>query len=85
MPLIDVRGHFVKPLNLADVVEIVSTIREFRRSSFDVAHQFLKGGEVAAETQETRVWCSVGPEFPPKLESQPLPPEVIERFRVADE
>jgi 4-hydroxybenzoyl-CoA thioesterase len=85
MPLIDVRGHFVKPLKLADVVEIVSTIREFRRSSFDVAHQFVKDGELAAQTQETRVWCSIGSEFPPKLESQPLPPEVIECFRASDD
>ena len=81
MPLIDARGHFVKPLKLADVVEVASTIREFRRSSFDVKHQFLRDGAVAAETQETRVWCSIDSEFPPNLKSQPLPAEVIERFR----
>ena len=82
MPLIDVSGHFVKPLKLADVVEIASTIREFRRSSFDVAHQFLKDGELAAETQETRVWCSIDPQDPAHLKSRPLPSELIERFRV---
>jgi 4-hydroxybenzoyl-CoA thioesterase len=82
-PLVDVRGRFVKPLKLNDVIEIESTIQEFRRSSFDVVHRFLKDGDLVAETQETRVWCSVGPEFPPKLESQPLPQELIERFQAS--
>lgn len=81
MPLIGVSGRFVKPLKLADAVEIASTIREFRRSSFEVAHQFLRGGELAAETQETRVWCSIDSKDPANLKSQPLPPELIERFR----
>ena len=85
MPLVDVRGRFIKALKLADSVEIASTIREFRRSSFDVAHQFLTAGEVAAETQETRVWCAIDSESPPNLKSLPLPRELIDRFRVADQ
>jgi 4-hydroxybenzoyl-CoA thioesterase len=80
MPLVDVRGRFVKALRLADSVEIASTIREFRRSSFDVTHQFFKDGEVAAETQETRVWCTIDSKNPPNLKSLPLPPELIERL-----
>jgi 4-hydroxybenzoyl-CoA thioesterase len=39
MPLVDVRGRFMSALKLADSVEIASTIREFRRSSFDVTHR----------------------------------------------
>ncbi|MBI4275932.1 MAG: acyl-CoA thioesterase, partial [Rhizobiales bacterium] len=38
MPLVDVRARFMKSSKLADVVEIASTIREFRRSSFDITH-----------------------------------------------
>src|SRR5262249_43840644 len=56
MPLVDARGRFIKPLKVADAIEIVSTIGEFRRSSFDVMHQFFKQGELVAEVQETRVW-----------------------------
>jgi 4-hydroxybenzoyl-CoA thioesterase len=84
MPLVDVRGRFVKPLKLADVVEIASTIREFRQSSFDVTHQFFKDGELAAETQETRVWCSKDSGFPPKLKSAPVPAELVERFQTTN-
>jgi len=77
MPLVDVRGRFFKTLRLADVVEVASTIREFRRSSFDVSHHFLRDGEVAAETQETRVWCTIDSDDPPALKSRPLPAELI--------
>ena len=77
MPLVDVRGRFFRPLGLADVVEVSSTIREFRRSSFDVSHQFRRDGEVVAETQETRVWCTIDTGNPPGLKSQPLPTELI--------
>jgi 4-hydroxybenzoyl-CoA thioesterase len=83
MPLVDVRGRFMRALKLADSVEIASTIREFRRSSFDVTNQFLKDGEVAAETQETRVWCAIDSGNPPNLKPLPLPPELIDQFRVS--
>jgi 4-hydroxybenzoyl-CoA thioesterase len=79
MPLIGVRGRFIKPLKLAGVVEIASAIREFRQSSFEVTHQFFNQGELAAETQETRVWCSI--EDPSTLKSKPFPPELMERFK----
>ena len=81
MPLIGVRGRFIQPLKLADVVEIASAVREFRQSSFEVTHQFFNQGELAAETQETRVWCSIDPKAPSTLKSRPFPPELMERFK----
>ena len=85
IPLIGVSGRFIKAIKLADVIEIASTIREFRRSSFDVAHAFFKDGELAAETQETRVWCSIDSANPPNLKSQPFPADFIDRFRAVDQ
>jgi 4-hydroxybenzoyl-CoA thioesterase len=80
MPLVDVRGRFIKPLTVADEVEIASTIREFRRSSFDVTHRFFNRGELVAEVQETRVWVCFDASDPPKLRPKHIPAEVIERF-----
>src|SRR5258706_370764 len=38
-------------------------------------------GEVlAVECQETRVWCAVSSDDPEKIESRPIPREVIERL-----
>lgn len=83
MPLVDVRARFMKPLKLADVVEIASTISEFRRSSFDITHQFYNQDELTVEAQETRVWVGSNPEDPSKLKSKPIPGDVIECFKVA--
>src|SRR5215813_4223540 len=36
IPLVDVRANFIKPIKFGDVIDIVSRVSEFRRSSFDV-------------------------------------------------
>ena len=40
MPLVDAKASFLLPAKLGDLVEIETTIGEFRRSSFDVRHNF---------------------------------------------
>lgn len=82
MPLVDVRGRFLRPCKYGEVVEIATSIGEFRRSSFDVKHQLFNGGELAVEGQETRVWIGRDPDDPAKLKSKPIPAEVIERFKL---
>lgn len=76
MPLIDARATFLKPARFGDVVEITSTIGEFRCSSFDVQHRLSNRGELAAEAQETRVWVGRT-----ELKSKPIPDEVVECFK----
>lgn len=76
MPVIDARATFLKPARFGDVVEITSTIGEFRCSSFDVQHRLSNRGELAAEAQETRVWVGRT-----ELKSKPIPDEVVECFK----
>jgi 4-hydroxybenzoyl-CoA thioesterase len=76
MPLIDARATFLKPARFGDVVEIASTIGEFRCSSFDVQHRLSNRGELAAEAQETRVWVGRT-----ELKSKLIPDEVVECFK----
>jgi 4-hydroxybenzoyl-CoA thioesterase len=80
MPLVDVRGRFILPVKWGDEAELTATIGEFRRSSFDVKHELRKDGQLAAEGQETRVWAAREPDD--RLRARPLPPEVIERFKL---
>jgi 4-hydroxybenzoyl-CoA thioesterase len=83
IPLVDARAKFIKPASYGDVVEISSTIGEFRRSSFDVRHRLTKNGELAVEGQETRVWVARDAGDPAQLKAKPIPADVIERFRTA--
>ena len=81
MPLVDVRGRFLQPAKFGDKVELTATIGEFRRSSFDVKHALWKDGHLAADGQETRVW--VAREAGDRLRARPIPPEIVERFKLS--
>jgi 4-hydroxybenzoyl-CoA thioesterase len=80
IPLVDAGARFLAPARFGDVVELASRVSEFRRSSFDVEHQLLVHGALAAEGKETRVWAARDAIDPSKIKSQPIPAEVTARF-----
>ncbi len=80
LPLVDASARFIAPARFGDSVELASQILSFRRSSFDFGHQLIVGGTLAVEGKETRVWAGRDPADASKLKSQPIPPEVIQRF-----
>jgi len=80
-PMVDTRAKFIIPARFGDDVVIESTVREFRRSSFDVEHRLLKDGALAVEGFETRVWTSHDEKDPNKIISAAIPDEVIARFK----
>jgi 4-hydroxybenzoyl-CoA thioesterase len=82
-PIVDAKARFIVPVKFGATVEIASTVKEFRRSSFDVEHRISTDGQPAVEGQETRVWVGRSADSPSQLKSRPIPAEVIERFRVA--
>jgi 4-hydroxybenzoyl-CoA thioesterase len=81
IPMVDTRAKFFIPSKYEDELTIESTVIEFRRSSFDVSHRMLKNGELAVEGFETRVWTVRDSDDPERLRSEPIPAEVIARFR----
>jgi 4-hydroxybenzoyl-CoA thioesterase len=83
IPLVGARARYLKAAQFGDMVEILSNVSEFRRSSFEVQHRLLIGGTLAVEGSETRVWAAVDKDDPSKMKARPIPPEVIERFKVA--
>ncbi len=80
-PMVDTRAKFILPSKFGDVVTVETRITEFRHSSFDVEHLLLKEGALAIEAYETRVWVGRHPDDPERIKSQPIPEEVIARFR----
>ncbi|MGE0563254.1 MAG: acyl-CoA thioesterase [Pseudolabrys sp.] len=80
IPLVDARANFLKAVKFGDVVEVVSSVAEFRRSSFDVAHRMMLGGKDAAEGRETRVWAARDKTNPEKIGAVPIPDDVVARF-----
>ena len=82
IPLVDARARFLVPVRFGDRVEVASEVSEFRRSSFDVTHRMSVGGELAVEGRETRVWAARDGDDPSRMRPKPIPPEVIDRFRL---
>jgi 4-hydroxybenzoyl-CoA thioesterase len=80
-PMVDTRARFILPARFGDEVTIETMVMEFRRSSFDVRHRLRKGGELAVEGFETRVWVGRDPNDAEKIRAQPLPEEVIASFK----
>jgi 4-hydroxybenzoyl-CoA thioesterase len=69
------------PAKCGNDVVIESSIKEFRRSSFDVEHRLTKDGALAVEGFETRVWAARDPSDPARIKSAAIPDEVIARFK----
>lgn len=80
IPLVDAGANFLKPVKFGDAAEIASSIKEFRRSSFDVEHHISVAGELAVEGTETRVWAARDTKNPDKIAGIAIPADVIARF-----
>jgi 4-hydroxybenzoyl-CoA thioesterase len=80
IPLVDASANFIAPIKFGDTVEMVSRVKEFRRSSFDVEHRLSVNGELAVEGAETRVWAARSKEDPEKISGTTIPAIVIAKF-----
>ncbi len=80
LPLVDVSVECQRPVKFGDVIEIVSRVAEFRRSSFQVEHRITVGGELAVTGTEMRVWAERDMQKPEKISARAIPDNVIARF-----
>jgi 4-hydroxybenzoyl-CoA thioesterase len=80
IPLVDLRASFIAPSRFSDTVVVESEITEWRRSSFSVRHRLFNKNVLAVECFEIRVWAALSESDPERIESKPVPREVIEKF-----
>ena len=82
IPIVDLKAKFLGQVTYSDKVSIFSAMSELKRSSFEIRHALVKGGKVAVECVQTRVWCGHDPNNPSKLKSRPIPDDVVRKLRV---
>ena len=80
IPMVDTRAQFYIASTHGDWITIESRIESFKRSSFEVTHNVFKGKDLAIEASETRVLVGRHPNNPDKLQSVPIPAEIVEKF-----
>jgi 4-hydroxybenzoyl-CoA thioesterase len=81
IPLVGAQAECLAPVRFGDVIEILSHVDEFRRSSFTVKHRLLVAGQLVVQGSETRVWATADKDDASKLKTKPIPVDVIERFK----
>jgi 4-hydroxybenzoyl-CoA thioesterase len=80
-PVVENRARFLVPTRFGDDVVIETTLAAVRRSSFDLTHRLSLDGALAVEGFETRVWVARDPTRPGGFKAQPIPPDIVARFR----
>jgi len=79
-PLVEVSCRFMAPSYFSEDVVVESEIIKWGTSSFHVQHRLYKGKLLAVECLETRVWAARSATDAEKIQSKPLPREVIAKF-----
>jgi 4-hydroxybenzoyl-CoA thioesterase len=82
-PMVDTRARFLVPTRYGDDVVIETTVSAISRSSFSIEHRLFKGGTLAAEGFETRVWVSRDPGDPDQIKATPIPAAVVDALTAA--
>jgi len=80
IPMVDLRASFKVPSRFSDTVIVESEITKWGRSSFCVRHRLYNRNILAVECFEIRVWAALSATDPEKIESRPIPREVVARF-----
>jgi 4-hydroxybenzoyl-CoA thioesterase len=79
-PVVETRARFRIPTRFGDEVAIETRIVACGRSSFKLEHRLTLAGAFAVEGTETRVWVGRDPMDPARMQSRPIPAEMVARF-----
>jgi 4-hydroxybenzoyl-CoA thioesterase len=80
IPLVEAHARYIAPSSFGDTLLVETRITEWKSSSFSVQHKLFRGDVLAVEATEVRVWTARADNDPKRIESRPIPREVIERF-----
>lgn len=75
-PLVDASARFLRPASYGDVIEVETTIEEWRGKSFVMTHVIRRGDDVLVEGREVRVFAKRHPTDPSRIQAVP-PPENV--------
>lgn len=82
-PSVAAEARFHLPTRYGDDVEIESAFTRIGRSSFAIQHRLTLDGALAVEGNETRCWVVRDPTRPGGLRAQPMPDDVVAKFKAA--
>lgn len=72
-PLVDATARFLRPATYGDVIDVESSIAEWRGRSFVLAHVIRRGETVLVEGREVRVFARRHPDDPARIQAVDIP------------
>jgi len=79
-PVVDARSKFMKPVFFGDTIEIVSSVTEWKRKTFEVSHEVLQDGELRAEGSEIRCLIALVKDDRQEFRAIEIPEEIKRRL-----
>jgi 4-hydroxybenzoyl-CoA thioesterase len=83
-PVVETRARFRQPTRFGDDISIETKLVECGESTFKLEHRISKGGALAVEGFETRAWVKRDADDPRRIETKPIPAEVVARLKQAE-
>ena len=83
-PVVETRARFRQPTRFGDDISIETKLVECGESTLKLEHRISKGGALAVEGFETRVWAKRDAGDPWRIKKQPIPAEVVARLKQAE-
>jgi len=80
-PIVDASARFMRPSSYGDPIEFRTAVERWEERRFTMLHRGVRGGEVLLEGRELRIAGRHHPEHPGRLQSIPIPEEVLDAFR----
>jgi 4-hydroxybenzoyl-CoA thioesterase len=79
-PLVDAAARFLRPASYGDVIDVETSITEWRGKSFVMGHVIRRGETVLVEGHEVRVFARRHPEDPSRIQAVDVPTAIREQF-----
>jgi 4-hydroxybenzoyl-CoA thioesterase len=81
-PIIDASARFLRPSTYGDAIEIQSAVEIWEERRFTMLHRGVRNGDLLAEGREVRVVGRRHPEHTGRLQTIPIPEEMLAAFRL---
>ena len=75
-PLVDTRAQFIKTASYGDVLQIHTSIPEWRGKSFVQRHRVQRGAELIMKCDEVRIFAAALENETPGIRAVPIPDEI---------
>jgi 4-hydroxybenzoyl-CoA thioesterase len=76
VPLVDTRATFVRTASYGDVLQIHTSVAEWRSKSFVQQHRVMRGGELIMKCEEVRIFAAAAETAAPGIRAIAIPDDI---------